>query len=54
MLLAHKFNTTLKDKNGLTPIDLSLLQDSHKMLNVFKKHELQIPERIIVPPTEWP
>ncbi len=61
MLLGHKFNPTLKDKNGATPIDLSLLQDSHKMLNIFKKHKLEIPERApflrnmsIIPTAEWP
>ena len=60
MLLSHKFDATLKDKNGATPIELSLLQDSGKMLSVFKKHSYPIPSQApfqrnvsMIPSNSW-
>jgi ankyrin repeat protein len=59
MLLKAKFHYDLKDSTGKTPLDLALMQESGKMIQVFKNHGIAAPKQhfqrleSIIPSNQW-
>lgn len=51
ILLTHRFEHSIPDKNGLTPVHYAASQANGKLIQVFRKHGIPVPES---KPNVWP